>query len=228
LCCVGSMQNLSSTSFALLAIAIPLATFPIIKLTRSRRRHTLISPTTERVLILGATSGVGRTLAHLYAKRGSRVCIVGRRKDAADTVRSECMALTSSGAATSEGHILAVAADFTDAESMVKLRDILSHSEFACIPRQAQLIIYLLPCPSAWGGVDTLAVVAGVSALRPLLATAGVQRPTHISEFSDATVEGVKESISIANAACSGNFIGPLTAAVTFVRPSLRHFSCNF
>ena len=72
----------------------------------------------------------------------------------------------------------------------------------------------------AWGGLDTLAVVAGVSALRPLLATAGVERPEHNGEFVDADVSGIKESISIATAACNGNFIGPLAAAVTFVCPS--------
>ena len=69
-----------------------------------------------------------------------------------------------------------------------------------------------------WGGLDTLTVVAGVSALRPLLATAGVERTDSGTANPDAKLSGIQESINIAKAACNGNFIGPLNAAVSFVR----------
>ena len=123
------MSGISVRTLTLLAlVAIPFVAFPVLKLTRSRtRRLKRIPPSTERVLILGASSGVGRVLAHLCAKRGARVCIVGRRKDAVENVRSEC--LTFIGLASSDEHVLAIAADFTDAESMVELRSTIESGE---------------------------------------------------------------------------------------------------
>lgn len=48
----------------------------LLRLTKSKRlpkRETIIPSKTERVLLLGASSGVGRELALEYAKRGARV-----------------------------------------------------------------------------------------------------------------------------------------------------------
>lgn len=114
-----------------LVVAIPVVFVPVLKLVRSRRGRR-IAQNNERVLILGASSGVGRTLALLYAKRGARVCVVGRRKDAVDSARSECLAVA--GSSPSGGHILAVAADFTDANDMVQLRSNLITGELNCLP----------------------------------------------------------------------------------------------
>lgn len=55
-----------------LLLAIPI----LYKLLRSKAlpsRESIISPSEERVLLLGASSGVGRDLAHAYAKRGARM-----------------------------------------------------------------------------------------------------------------------------------------------------------
>jgi NADPH:quinone reductase-like Zn-dependent oxidoreductase len=38
-------------------------------------REQILPPHQERVLLLGASSGVGRDLALAYAKRGARVCV---------------------------------------------------------------------------------------------------------------------------------------------------------
>jgi len=57
-----------------LLLAIPV----ILRLLKSKRlpsRETIINPTEERVLLLGASSGVGRDLAHAYAKRGARMYV---------------------------------------------------------------------------------------------------------------------------------------------------------
>lgn len=148
-----------------------------------------LSPTAERVLIVGATSGVGRNLANLYAKRGTKVCIIGRRQAQLEEVRAEC--IQSGDAANIKSSILAMAADMTSAEDLVAVREYLEKE---------------------WGGVDTIVVCAGVSALRPLLDVA--HSPHGKSETS---VEAVKLTGEVAQKAISGNFTGPLLTAVTFV-----------
>jgi len=48
----------------------------LIRIFRSRplpSREKLWSPDRERVVLLGASSGVGRDLAHAYAKRGAKM-----------------------------------------------------------------------------------------------------------------------------------------------------------
>jgi hypothetical protein len=58
-----------------LLLAIPV----ILRLLKSKRlpsRETVIKPTEERVLLLGASSGVGRDLAHAYANRGARMYVL--------------------------------------------------------------------------------------------------------------------------------------------------------
>lgn len=57
-----------------LLLAIPV----ILRLLKSKAlpsRETIIKPTEERVLLLGASSGVGRDLALTYAKRGARMYV---------------------------------------------------------------------------------------------------------------------------------------------------------
>jgi hypothetical protein len=71
-----------------------------------------------------------------------------------------------------------------------------------------------------WGGVDTLIVAAGVSALQPLMAVAGVEDCQKGREWAQATRDGIQHAVDVANLATRGNYIGPLVAAVTFVRTS--------
>ncbi|PPR06550.1 hypothetical protein CVT26_000728 [Gymnopilus dilepis] len=149
----------------------------------------------ERVLVLGASSGVGRTLAKQYVTRGARVCVVGRRKALLDEVKRECYGTMPSLGSSSQD-VLSIAADFTKAEDMVKVR--------ALVERE-------------WGGLDTLVVSAGVSALQPLMAVAGVEVKRG-ETMQEASQEGIQRAAEIAGAAVQGNYIGPLVAAVSFVR----------
>jgi len=62
-----------------LLLAIPV----ILRLLKSKSlpsRETIINPAEERVLLLGASSGVGRDLAHAYAKRGARMYVLSFQK----------------------------------------------------------------------------------------------------------------------------------------------------
>jgi short-subunit dehydrogenase len=49
----------------------------------------------EKVVIVGASSGIGKELALLYAKRGCELLLVARRQELLDKLKQECLAYTS-------------------------------------------------------------------------------------------------------------------------------------
>ncbi|KAJ6505396.1 hypothetical protein C8R45DRAFT_817551 [Mycena sanguinolenta] len=175
-------------------MALPLRTYflaalalaPIFAFLRRRpKRSSTLPHRNERVLIIGASSGIGRTLAHEYAKLGAKgVCVVGRRADKLAEVVAECNAYK-------EPHteVISITGDFAEVEDMVKARDQLE---------------------SRWGGIDTMIVAAGVSALLPLMEITGVKS-------GNADREGIQRVVDVVGRATRGNYIGPLVSAVTFV-----------
>ena len=70
----------------------------------------------ERVLIVGASSGVGREVALRYANRGARICLTGRRLEELEQARAECIQLGASDAR-------AIRMDAADAEDLLCVRD---------------------------------------------------------------------------------------------------------
>ena len=52
-------------------------------------QSTQVWRTNKCVLIFGASSGASRTLAHMFAQRGARVCVAGQRKKEIREVRLE-------------------------------------------------------------------------------------------------------------------------------------------
>lgn len=128
---VASLALASSTMSAILQHTVPwLRARPLLSLVillapivlllhlrRARRQHKrrrTVLPSAERVLVIGASSGVGRALALQYASRGALVCAVARRKDKVEAVAAECGAKA-----------LGVVADFTNPEDMVNVRETL-------------------------------------------------------------------------------------------------------
>jgi short chain dehydrogenase len=97
------------------------------RISHTALRTKRLSPTAERVLIVGATSGVGRKLATLYAKRGAKVCIIGRRQGLLNEVKEEC--IQAGVAAGANPAFLAKAADMTSPEDLVSIRDYLEKGE---------------------------------------------------------------------------------------------------
>jgi hypothetical protein len=183
-----------------LALSVPLL-LEIPRIMYKFRRRAQLPPDYERVLILGASSGIGRAIAHLYAARGARVCLVGRRPDQLREGHEECVALSAK-----HGHseyqaggkrVISVEADYTNVEDMVRVRDTLE---------------------TEWRGLDTMLVIAGVSALQPLMSIAGVER-VGAKAFvpPQAGTEDIIRVVEVALKATAGNFIGPLIAAVTMV-----------
>ncbi|KAH8978392.1 hypothetical protein EDB92DRAFT_1790224 [Lactarius akahatsu] len=151
------------------------------------RRPELVPPSGERVLILGASSGIGHVLALKYAVRGAKVCVVARRSAELERVRSECEVV-----ARVPDAVFSVCADFTDAEALIIVRNKIEEK---------------------WHGLDTLVVSAGVSALRPVLEIAGVSRVSAAQPSAD----GVQRVADVALAAIKGNYIGPLLSVVTMI-----------
>ena len=91
----------------------------IVKTRHSRKRK--ISPVHERILVLGASSGIGKSIAHEYAKRGARVCIVARRAEKVEETIRACQAERGS-----EDGVLGCVADFTNVEDMVRVRTLIT------------------------------------------------------------------------------------------------------
>ncbi|KAG6840332.1 hypothetical protein C0991_007414 [Blastosporella zonata] len=187
-------SGISRQGLALLALAPILLTLKRYYLRSLARRTLKVLKGEERVLILGASSGIGQSIAKQYAERGARVCVVGRRADKVAEVAEECRA---SGGTSSSSRVLGVVADFANVEDMVRLRGTLQKE---------------------WQGVDTVVVAAGVSALQPLMAVAGVEAVAGDSfSPSQASAEGIQRAVSISEAATRGNYTGPLIAAITFI-----------
>ena len=92
-------------------------------------RPAAVPPGAERVLILGASSGIGRTLAHRYAERGAKVCMVARRGAELEVVRSECETLAGPVSSSESEPIVTVSADVSCAEDLITIRGIISESE---------------------------------------------------------------------------------------------------
>jgi hypothetical protein len=123
-----SNSRLGLSALLAVALSVPLL-FKLPRIAYKIRRRAQLPQDYERVLILGASSGIGRAAAHLYAARGARVCLVGRRGEKLREAHEECVALSSKN-----GHseyqaggrrVISVEADFTSVDDMVRVRDTL-------------------------------------------------------------------------------------------------------
>ena len=96
-------------------------------------RYSKVPKLGERVVVLGASSGIGRSIARQYAERGARVCIVGRREalvnEVVDECQSVCNMLLTSSSDKQENSIFGVAADFANVDDMIRTRTIVETSK---------------------------------------------------------------------------------------------------
>ena len=117
---------LSSPQLAVIPLLLLIVYYRVSKKTS---RTVKIPKTGERVLILGASSGIGRTMARQYAERGAHVCVVGRRETQILEAEHECrQAQVLHGVQAHKGDILALPADFTNADDMVRVRETIEAS----------------------------------------------------------------------------------------------------
>jgi len=82
------VQLLQKPSLSFAIISLLLALYRISS--KKPKRLLKVAKSGERVLILGASSGVGRSVARQYAARGARACVVGRRESLVEEVAVEC------------------------------------------------------------------------------------------------------------------------------------------
>ncbi|KAI8916808.1 hypothetical protein BC831DRAFT_486759 [Entophlyctis helioformis] len=116
--------------------------------TRAAASKAPVDPTTQRVVILGASSGIGHHLALQYAARGARLLLVARRRDRLESVQAECIAVhpSSSSSPSSQPPVHVLVGDITIESDME-----------AAVRASASLL----------GGVDVLVLCAGVTSLLP-------------------------------------------------------------
>jgi NADPH:quinone reductase-like Zn-dependent oxidoreductase len=101
------------------SVAVVPALFLLYALLKKRATRTRqIALASERVLVLGASSGIGKEIALKYARRGAHLCIVARRKEVLASVLQECQAVNGGSAS-----VIAVAADFSNVDDLVNVRD---------------------------------------------------------------------------------------------------------
>ncbi|ORY33048.1 hypothetical protein BCR39DRAFT_520919 [Naematelia encephala] len=211
------------TSKLWLLLALPVL-LRLLRVKPKRSREAIIPPRDERVVLLGASSGIGRDLAHAYARRGARICIVARRADALASVKNECIEL-----GLSEDKILLVQADMTSASDLVQLRTEIS---------------------KAWGGLDTLHILAGVPSTTTLHDLSGVslsnsaspastKRIFSSSSFVPTPIDGLPsldglENVAKEARACAEiNYVGTVLSLACFlpllasssISPALHHLS---
>ncbi|KAI0648788.1 NAD(P)-binding protein [Trametes meyenii] len=183
------------------AIATALVVYLSLRMWPSKpRRSGKLPPADERVVIIGASSGIGRALAHRYAKAGVRLCIVARREQELAKVAEECKELFPKGSASKVddlvNHLLLAKADFTVVDEMVALRN---------------------KVKEAWGGLDTLAVCAGVATLKPFFEVAGIKVNGDTFTPLEADKQAIERIVDVANVTVRADYTGPVVAAATFI-----------
>lgn len=106
-------------------------TIPILYLLKSRplpSRETVIPPDEERVLLLGASSGIGKDLALAYARRGAKVFLLARREDVLEEVRKECE--EAAAQAGKKAEVLVFRGDMTKVADLVSAREMIVKGKY--------------------------------------------------------------------------------------------------
>ncbi|GMK55520.1 hypothetical protein CspeluHIS016_0205760 [Cutaneotrichosporon spelunceum] len=208
---------LSPVIYCLLALPI------LALLLRARHgpsREKVIKPTEERVLLLGASSGVGKDLALAYAKRGAKIALVARRAAALETVKDECLAL-----GLAADRILVIPADIRSPPDLVAVRDTIVKS----VPSTRTLLqiagVDLIPEPRPTGPHPRLVPAEDLAWVGP--------GGAYNSATSLPTCAGL-EALSAEARACSEiNFVGTVLALAAFIPvltvssacPAVHHLS---
>ena len=68
----------------------------------------------------------------MYAQRGARVCVVGRRKKEIEEVELECKTIQRIKESEEDRNAFSFCADFADPGQMVMLRDVIQTGKLVC------------------------------------------------------------------------------------------------
>ncbi|RCH89553.1 hypothetical protein CU098_002249 [Rhizopus stolonifer] len=138
---------------------------------RKQDRKHKISLKEERVVIIGASSGIGKDCALNYAARGARLVLFARRKELLEQIKQQCKAAGSS-------QVVILAGDATAQNDLAQLAQLTKDVFHGC--------------------VDTVIYCAGTISVRPFLETCGIHinrnqegewvatEPTHTEQMNNA------------------------------------------
>ncbi|KAG0366180.1 hypothetical protein BC939DRAFT_464170 [Gamsiella multidivaricata] len=136
-----------STSLLLSAVVVlPILIGTLASRSRGPARTTRIPISQERVVIIGASSGIGSELARIYARRQAHVVVVARRLELLQQLVQEL--------SPTAGSIHAVQGDVTSPEDVRR--------------------VTIESLRALQGGIDTLIICAGVISVLPFEELAGI------------------------------------------------------
>ncbi|KAF8939550.1 hypothetical protein BGZ58_009425 [Dissophora ornata] len=147
---------MSTTLLVGAAVALPLLISALVSRPK-RPRTTSIAATRERVVIIGASSGIGSELARIYAHRHAHIVLVARRMDLLQQLVEELRSIA--------GSIHAIQGDVTLSEDVRR--------------------ITIESLRALNGGVDTLIICAGIISVLPFEELAGIDLAK--AEVAEAT-----------------------------------------
>ena len=110
-------------------------------------RTRKLSRAKERVVILGASRGVGLAIAHEYALAGARIFLVARREDMLAQAEEECKELSAKTQTEDSGRgktILSARADLGAVDDMLALRAKVQEGNLYYISRKWTRLISLV------------------------------------------------------------------------------------
>ncbi|KAI1318167.1 Golgi transport complex subunit 6 [Mortierella claussenii] len=183
------------------AVATPFIINSLLFRPRGPNRTTCIPYAKERVVIIGASSGIGSELARLYAHRRAHVVIVARRRELLDQLVVELRSIA--------GSVHALQGDVT-------------------APQDVQRIT-TKSLEALGGGIDTLIICAGVISVLPFEELAGIDSTssdTYVSgnDYSHLMPTNAQAALDASLKIMNINYHAPLNLTSHFL-PALTRTS---
>ncbi|KAG0261563.1 hypothetical protein BG011_000901 [Mortierella polycephala] len=183
------------------AIALPFLIKWYITGSKGPARTTQIPQSQERIVVIGASSGIGSELARIYAHRKAHVVLVARRMELLQQLVQELRPVA--------GSVHAVQGDVTLPEDVRR--------------------ITIESLKALEGGIDTLIICAGIISVLPFAELAGIDLSTTDADgeskgYDDLVPTNAQEALDAATKIMNVNYHAPLNLTTHFL-PALKRTS---